>query len=54
MALFPLVTVGIVSAALDADVAYVRSSENQSAGASLGGQLRRYCDGARVRYLFIA
>jgi hypothetical protein len=32
------------------DVEYVPSSENRSQGASLGGQLRGLCDGARVEY----
>lgn len=35
-----------------ADVAYVPSRENQSHGSSLGGKLRRYCDGTRFRYVF--
>lgn len=35
-----------------ADVAYVDTSENRSHGASLGGQLRRYCDGTRFKYVF--
>ncbi|MEA2346606.1 MAG: hypothetical protein QOG62_393 [Thermoleophilaceae bacterium] len=35
-----------------ADVEYVESSENRSAGASLGGQIRGYCDGTKVRYRF--
>jgi hypothetical protein len=29
---------------------YVPSSENRSHGASLGGKLRRYCEGTRFRY----
>src|SRR5664279_1545935 len=33
-----------------ADVAYVPARENRAAGASLGDQLRPYCDGQRVRY----
>jgi len=33
-----------------ADVRYVRSSENRSAGAVMGAQLRRFCDGQRFRY----
>lgn len=35
-----------------AHVAYVESSENRSAGASLGSQIRGYCDGTKVRYKF--
>ena len=35
-----------------AHVAYVRSSENRSHGSSLGGQLRRFCNGTRFRYIF--
>jgi hypothetical protein len=35
-----------------ADVEYVESSENQSHGASLGGKLRRFCNGTRFRYVF--
>lgn len=35
-----------------ADVTYVPSSENRSAGASLGGQISPYCNGVRVRYRF--
>ena len=34
------------------DVAYVPSSENRSAGASLGNQIAPYCNGVRVRYRF--
>jgi len=34
------------------DVRYVGSSENRSHGASLGGQLRKYCDGTQFRYVF--
>lgn len=37
-----------------ADVAYVPSSENRSAGASLGNQIGPYCNGVRVRYRFDA
>jgi hypothetical protein len=33
-----------------ADVRYVESSENKSHGASLGGKLRRFCNGTRFRY----
>ena len=36
-----------------ADVAYVPSSENRSAGASLGNQIAPYCNGVRVRYVFV-
>lgn len=32
------------------DVEYVPSSENRSQGASLGGQLRGFCNGTRVEY----
>jgi hypothetical protein len=35
-----------------ADVRYVESRENESHGASLGGQLRRFCNGTRFRYRF--
>lgn len=35
-----------------ADVAYVPSGENRSAGASLGAQIAPYCNGVRVRYRF--
>ena len=35
-----------------ADVMYVPSSENRSHGASLGGKLRRFCNGVRFRYAF--
>ena len=35
-----------------ADVAYVRSSENRSHGSSLGGKLRRFCNGTKFRYVF--
>ena len=37
-----------------ADVRYVGSSENRSHGSSLGGKLRRFCDGTRFRYVFTA
>lgn len=33
-----------------ASVWYVPSRENRSHGASLGGKLRRYCNGTRFRY----
>ena len=32
-----------------ADVRYVRSSDNRGAGASLGSQMRPYCNGQRFR-----
>ena len=35
------------------DVAYVPSSENRSAGASLGNQIGPYCNGVRVKYRFV-
>ena len=35
-----------------ADVAYVPTSENRSHGATLGGKLRRFCNGTRFRYVF--
>jgi hypothetical protein len=35
-----------------ADVRYVDSAENESHGSSLGGKLRRFCNGTRFRYLF--
>ena len=35
-----------------ADVRYVESSENRSHGSSLGGKLRRFCNGTRFRYVF--
>jgi hypothetical protein len=35
-----------------ADVRYVESSENESHGSSLGGKLRRFCNGTRFRYVF--
>jgi hypothetical protein len=31
---------------------YVDSAENESHGSSLGGKLRRFCNGTRFRYLF--
>jgi Deoxyribonuclease NucA/NucB len=34
------------------DVRYVRSSENRSQGATMGNELRRFCDGTRFRYVF--
>jgi len=33
-----------------ADVRYVPSSDNRGAGASLGSQLRGYCDGQRFQF----
>jgi hypothetical protein len=35
-----------------ADVRSVESSENRSHGSSLGGKLRRFCNGTRFRYIF--
>jgi hypothetical protein len=35
-----------------ADVRYVPSAENRSHGASMGSQLRGFCDGTRFRYVF--
>jgi hypothetical protein len=35
-----------------ADVAYVPSAENRSHGSSLGGKLRRFCNGTKFRYAF--
>ena len=35
-----------------AHVRYVPSSENRSHGASMGNQLRPYCNGTRFRYVF--
>ena len=35
-----------------ADVRYVRSGENRSAGSSLGSQISGYCNGVHVRYRF--
>ena len=35
-----------------AHVGYVRSSENRSHGASLGGKLRGFCNGTKFRYIF--
>jgi hypothetical protein len=35
-----------------ASVMYVESSEYSSHGASLGGKLRRFCNGTRFRYVF--
>ena len=37
-----------------ADVQYVPSSENRSHGSSLGAKLRRFCDGTRFAYVFVA
>lgn len=33
-----------------ADVRYVRSKENRSHGSSMGGKLRKFCNGTRFRY----
>ncbi|MCX6387218.1 MAG: NucA/NucB deoxyribonuclease domain-containing protein [Solirubrobacterales bacterium] len=35
-----------------ADVKYVPSKENRSHGSSLGGKLRKYCNGTKFRYAF--
>lgn len=35
-----------------ASIAYVRSSENRSHGATMGAALRKYCDGVTFRYVF--
>jgi hypothetical protein len=35
-----------------ADVEYVPSSENRRQGASLGAQIRPFCNGVRVRYVW--
>ena len=35
-----------------ADVMYVPSHENRSHGSSMGGKLRKYCNGTRFRYAF--
>ena len=35
-----------------ADVRYVPSSENRSHGATMGNELRGFCDGTRFRYVF--
>jgi hypothetical protein len=35
-----------------ADVRYVPSGENRSAGASLGNQISPYCNGVHLRYRF--
>ena len=43
---------GVLRKRTKAHVEYVESSENRSAGASLGGQIRGYCDGTKVRYRF--
>jgi hypothetical protein len=37
---------------VQADVRYVPSSENRSAGSSLGRQISGYCNGVQVRYRF--
>ena len=37
---------------VQADVRYVPSGENRSAGASLGSQISGYCNGVHVRYRF--
>ena len=38
---------------VDASVKYIPSSENRSAGSSLGSQIAPYCDGTKVRYRFV-
>ena len=45
-------TRGINPVGWRADVAYVRSGENRSHGSSLGGKLRRFCNGTKFRYAF--
>ena len=35
-----------------AAVAYVPSKENRSHGSSMGGKLRKYCNGTKFRYVF--
>ena len=40
----------VLRSTVRASVRYVPSSENRSAGSSLGSQLAPYCDGTRVRY----
>lgn len=42
----------VLRATWRADVAYVESRQNESAGASLGAQLRGWCSGQRVVYGF--
>jgi len=37
---------------VEASVKYIPSSENRSAGSSLGRQIAPYCDGVKVRYRF--
>jgi hypothetical protein len=48
----PGLTRGINPIGWRADVAYVPSGENRSHGSSLGGKLRRFCNGTRFRYVF--
>jgi hypothetical protein len=48
----PGLTRGINPIGWRADVAYVPSGENRSHGSSLGGKLRRFCNGTRFRYAF--
>jgi hypothetical protein len=45
-------TCGINPIGWMAGVAYVRALENRSHGSSLGGKLRRFCNGTRFRYVF--
>lgn len=47
-----LLTRGINPVGWMADVMYVESRENQAHGSSLGGQLRRFCNGTRFKYVF--
>lgn len=42
----------VLRASWRADVAYVESGQNRSAGASLGNQISPYCSGQRIRYSF--
>lgn len=48
----PGLTRGINPIGWRAHVAYVPSGENRSHGSSLGGKLRRFCNGTRFRYAF--
>jgi hypothetical protein len=48
----PGLTRGVNPVGWMADVQYVPSAENRSHGSSLGGKLRRYCNGTRFRYAF--
>lgn len=42
----------VLRSTVKASVRYVPSSENRSAGSSLGHQIGKLCDGVRVRYTF--